>query len=353
LIYFVQVAIMSKEKAFMQRHRRLLLIGVPLFFLLVIVIYYLLGGRYVSTDDAYVQAAKAAISSNVPGQVSTIYVHDNQVVQKGDKLFSLDAQPFQIAVENAHAKLVSARLQVQSLKATYHQQLANVQAAQDTLIYQQQEFQRQKKLATSGISSQMQLNHATNSFNNAKQQLAAAQQQLANILASLSNNANIAVDEHPLVEQAQAQLNKATLNLSYTTIIAPMDGIVTKVEQLQKGDYINTGAPVFSLISNKDIWIEANFKETQITYMRPGQKATAEIDAYPNKEFTGHVVSTSPGTGSSFSLLPPENATGNWVKIVQRVPVRISIDTNKDSALLGAGLSVSVTVDTQHRRLAL
>jgi membrane fusion protein (multidrug efflux system) len=197
----------------------------------------------------------------------------------------------------------------------------------------------------------MQLNRATNAFDNAKQQLAAVKQQVANALASLGNNADIMVDDHPIVQQAQAQLDKAKLDLSYTTIIAPIDGIVTKVEQIQRGDYINTGAPVFSLISNKNVWVEANFKETQMTYMHPGQEATFEIDAYPDKDFKGHVISTSPGTGASFSLLPPENATGNWVKIVQRVPVRISIDYNKDMQLLSSGLSVNVTVDTEHSRI--
>jgi membrane fusion protein (multidrug efflux system) len=338
-------------KPWMQKHRRQLLVGVPLFFLLLIFVVYIFSGRYVSTDDAYVQAAKAAISSNVPGQVIKIYVRDNQVVKKGDALFSLDDKSFKIAVESANAKLTSARLQVQSLKASYQQQLANVQAAQDTLLFQQQEFERQKKLATSGISSQMQLNRATNAFDNAKQQLAAVKQQVANALASLGNNADIMVDDHPIVQQAQAQLDKAKLDLSYTTIIAPIDGIVTKVEQIQRGDYINTGAPVFSLISNKNVWVEANFKETQMTYMHPGQEATFEIDAYPDKDFKGHVISTSPGTGASFSLLPPENATGNWVKIVQRVPVRISIDYNKDMQLLSSGLSVNVTVDTEHSRI--
>lgn len=342
---------MEAWKVWMQKNRQRLLVGVPLFFLLIILIYYLVGGRYVSTDDAYVQAAKAAISSNVPGQVLKIYVRDNQLVRKGDPLFSLDDKPFQIAVENANAKLASARLQVQSMKATYQQQLANVQAAQDTFAYQQKEFERQKKLAASGISSQMQFSRATNAFNNAAQQWVAAKQQLANILASLGNNANIAVNEHPIVQQAEAQLDKAKLDLSYTTITAPMDGIVTKVEQLQRGDYINAGAPVFSLVSDKDIWVEANFKETQITHMRPGQIATFEIDAYPSKNFKGHVISTSPGTGSSFSLLPPENATGNWVKIIQRLPVRISIDNTNDSKLLSPGLSVTATVDTKHSRL--
>lgn len=335
----------------MQQYRKLLLIGVPSVLLLILLISYVLGGRYVSTDDAYVQAAKAAISSNVSGQVLRIYVRDNQVVRKNQPLFSLDDKPFKIAVENANAKLISTRLQIMSLKATYQQQLANVQAAKLTLNYQQQEYDRQKKLANSGIASQMQLDKANNVLDTAKQQLIAAEQQLANISASLNNDANIAVDQHPIVKQAQAQLDEAKLNLFYTTTVASIDGIVTKVPLLEVGNYINAGAPVFSLVSNKNIWVEANFKETQITYMRPGQKALIKIDAYPDKTFNGHVVSISPGTGSTFSLLPPENATGNWVKVVQRVPVKIALKDINDK-VLSAGLSVNVTVDTRHGRLS-
>lgn len=338
---------MDKIRFWIQKYRQHLLISVPLGFAIIILFYYLFGGRYVSTDDAYVQAGKAAIAANVSGQVTAIYVHDNQVVRKGYPLFSLDARPFQIDVENATATLNNARLQVLALKASYQQQLAHVKAAQDTLTYQEQEFERQKKLAASGISSKMQLNRATNTYNNAKQQAQAAQQRLAQILANLNNNANINVNNHSIVKIAQAQLDKAKLNLSYTTITAPMNGIVTKVEQLQRGDYITTGVPVFSLVSNENVWIEANFKETQVTHMHPGQTATFEVDTYPGEEFKGKVVSTSPGTGSSFSLLPPENATGNWVKIVQRVPVRISID-NLKNINLAAGMSATVTVDTHY-----
>lgn len=325
-----------------QKNRQRLLIGGPLLMLIIGLIFYSFSGRTVSTDDAYVKAANVAISTNVSGQVAAIYVKDNQVVKENEPLFKLDDQLYKIAVKSAAAVLASTRMQIEGLKATYQQKTANVEAAQKTFIYQQQEMERQKKLAASGISSQMQLNRATNAFDKAKQQLAAKKQQQANVLANLGDP-NLPVDTHPLVQGAQARLNQAELNLSYTLIKAPIDGIVTKVEQLQKGDYIKKGTPVFALISNKDIWIEANFKETQMTHVRPGQKAVIVIDAYSDKKFVGHVVSTSPGTGSSFSLLPPENATGNWVKVVQRLPVRISIDNSK--AFLSSGLSATVTVD--------
>jgi len=338
------------KNAWMQQHRRLLLLGLPLSFLIICLIVYLLSGRYVSTDDAYVQAAKATITTNVSGQVATIYVHDNQPVKKGSPLFSLDDRPYQMAVKSAMAQLVSAQLHVEALKSSYQQQMASVREAEQTNRYQQQEFDRQTKLAASGISSQMQLNEATNTLQIAQQKLNAAKQQIGGALANLNNNADIAIADHPLVQQAQANLDEANLNLSYTVITAPFDGIVTKVEYLQPGNYIHQGEAVFAVISDQDIWVEANFRETDITYMRPGQPVSIHVDAYPNKKFAGVVVSLSPGTGSTFSLLPPENATGNWVKIVQRLPVRISIDNSDDPAMLSAGLSANVSVDTKHKR---
>jgi membrane fusion protein, multidrug efflux system len=312
--------------------------------------FWLTGGRYMSTDDAYVQAAQASISSNVAGQVAQILVHDNQPVKRGEVLFKLDQQPFQIAVEAAQAKLGTARLQVTAGKATYRQELASLHSAQDTLAYQEKEYRRQQTLLASGISSQAQFDQAQHGLDGARQSVAAAQQQAASVLAMLDGNPDLDVDQHPAVQQAQADLDKAKLNLSYATITAPDDGTVTKVEQLQVGDAINAGSPVFALISSRDVWIEANFKESQLTHMRPGQPATVKIDTYPGKTFEAKVASIAPGTGSQFSALPPENATGNWVKVVQRLPVRLEL-TDADPALpLHTGLSATVDVDTGHRR---
>ena len=179
------------------------------------------------------------------------------------------------------------------------------------------------------------------------------QQQIGVALANLGGDADIAPDSHPLVEEAQAALDRAKLNLSYTVIKAPIDGVVTKVEQLQVGDYIAASAPVFALVSIRDMWIEANFKEVQLAQMRTGQTATVKIDRYPGKQFSAQVASVSPGTGSQFSLLPPENATGNWVKVVQRVPVRLHLTGLDPAFFLQAGLSADVTVDTHSQADAL
>lgn len=312
--------------------------------------FWLTGGRYMSTDDAYVQAARASISSNVSGQVLEIAVRDNQRVHRGDLLFRLDDQPYRIAVEEAQAKLGTARLQVLAGKSAYRQQLAALRSAQDTLAYQEREYQRQQKLLASGIASQMQFDQVQHARDTARQQVASAQQQAASVLAMLGGNPDIEPDQHPSVQQAQAELDRARLNLSYTRITAPDDGIVAKVEQLQVGDHINAANPVFALLSSRDVWVEANFKEDQLSHMRAGQSAAVDIDTYSGRRFKAHVVSIAPGTGSQFSALPPENATGNWVKVVQRLPVRLELDDADAGLPLHSGLSATVEVDTGHRR---
>jgi len=307
---------------------------------------YIKGSRYQSTDDAYAQAATVSISANVAGRVSEIEVRDNELVQRGATLFKLDDAPFRIVVSDAAAHLADTRLQIESLKSTYRQRQVELHAARDTQAYAQQQFDRQKRLIASGISSQAQFDQAAHALDAARQQVANVQQQIGVALANLGGDPNIAPERHPLVAQAQAALDRAQLNLSYTVIYAPTDGVVAKVEQLQVGDTIVASAPVFALVSTRDVWIEANFKEVQLARMRPGQVATVEIDRYPGKRFAAEVTSVSPSTGSQFSLLPPENATGNWVKVVQRVPVRLQLAHVDPEFPLQAGLSADVTVDT-------
>ena len=347
----VRTARERQPRTLRERLRWPLMIAVPLMGAAGGLYYYFTAGRYQSTDDAYVRAAQVSISSNVSGRVSEVDVRDNQRVHRGDILFRLDQRPFRIAVDESRARLATSRLQVESLKATYRQRLADLLSAQSALQYQQREYERQSRLLQHGITSQSQADRALLARNEAQQNVAAVRQQITATLASLGGDPNIPADQHPSVEQAQAELERALLNLSYTTIAAPTDGIVTRVEQLQVGDYINAATPAFALVSTRDVWIEANFKEVQLARMRPGDAARVWIDAYPDHAFQATVTSVSPGTGAEFSLLPPENATGNWVKVVQRLPVRLQLEG--DLPTLRTGLSATVKVDTQYRHRLL
>ena len=344
------VSVLPGRSARPLKHRlRLpLMIAGPLIVLVLGGYYYVTGGRYVSTDDAYTQSARTTISANVGGEVAEIDVQDNQRVAKGDVLFKLDERPYQIALEEAQAQLAAAKLQVEALKATYRQKQSELKAAQDTAAFQQREFDRRKTLAENGVYPKAQLDQALHAAQNASQQVISTQQQMANILASLGGAVDMPVEKHPSIRQVQALVDRAALNLSYATVRAPEQGVVTKVEQLQVGDHINAATPVFSLVSTDDLWIEANFKETDLAHMRPGQTATIDVDSYPDRTFTAEVVSVSPGTGSVFSLLPAENATGNWVKVVQRLPVRLAIKDADPQRPLHAGLSATVEVDTHY-----
>jgi membrane fusion protein, multidrug efflux system len=338
------------RRSLRQRVRLPLMFAGPLVVLLAAGYWYLTGGRFVSTDDAYVQAARVQVSTDVSGRVVEIAVHDNDRVAAGQVLFRIDQRPFQIAVEEATAQLGTVRYQIHAMKATYHQKRADARATEAMVDYQQHEFERQQRLVASGTASQQQFEQARQAFETGRQQLASKQQDVAVALANIGGDPDIPLDQHPMVQHAQAALDRAELNLSYTAIKAPENGIVTKVEQLQVGDYVTASTPLFSLMSTDRVWVEANFKETELTHMRAGQAATVEIDTYPDVVFAARVESLSPGTGLTFSLLPPENATGNWVKVVQRLPVRLSIDHLDPDAPLHAGLSATVEVDTEHRR---
>jgi membrane fusion protein (multidrug efflux system) len=332
-----------QQRTLGQRLRWPLMIGGPLVVLAVVAFFVLTGGKFESTDDAYVQAARAAISPSVSGRVIEIDVGENQTVRKGQVLFRLDPADFQVAVAQAEAALAAARFETQGSRAVYDQRNADLAAAQETVAYTQREAARQQALAAAGVATRAQADEAAHDAEQARRQIAVVRQQIASALADIGGHADVASDQQPKVMQAKAALDRARLDLGYATIVAPADGVVTKVEQLQVGNRVAASQTLFWLVSGQP-WIEANFKEDQLAHMRIGQPATIKVDAY-DRALKAHVVSFSPGTGSSFALLPPENATGNWVKVVQRLPVRLALD--ESAPHLSAGLSAKAKVDVR------
>lgn len=338
-------AVDTKAKpSFMRRMRWPLIVGGPLLIAVVVAYLILTGGKTQTTDNAYVQIAKAPVAPSIAGRVTDVYVHENDYVKRGQVLFRLDARDMQANAEAASASVANASLQVRALRASYQQQQALVQAARDQLAYATTEANRAKALANVGVDSQAQVDQANHAVVAARGQLAAVQHQAQQVLATLGGDPNLAPSSAPGVMQAQAQLDRAKLNISYATVVAPADGIVTRVDQMPVGTYLNASQTGFFLLSGQP-WIEANFKEDQLAHMKVGQPVSIKVDAYPDADIRGHVASFSPGTGQAFSALPAQNATGNWVKVVQRLPVRISFDKTPPDMAGRAGLSAKVTVD--------
>ena len=333
------------QRSWRERLRLPLMWGVPLLLIAAGLYFYLTSGRYQSTDDAYVRAAQVQISADVSGRVSEVDVHDNQRVRRGQVLFHLDDRAFRIAVQAAQARLAGARLTIESLKAKYHESRAARHSASSELAYARNEYHRQSRLLAIGVASQSQVDRARLALQQARAGVTAARQRIMSVLARLGGNPDLPVDAHPRVERALAALNRAKLNLSYTTVRAPTDGIVTGVQHLRTGGYLPKATPAFVLVSMHDVWVQADFKENQLAGIRPGERATVDIDAYPGRTFHAVVASITPGTGAQFAILPPQNATGNWVKVVQRLGVRLRLKSPLPA--VRSGLSATVTVDTR------
>lgn len=337
----------QQQRRFTLRH--ILFIVGPVAAIVIALALYLHGGRYEATDNAYVQSEKVGITANISGNVIAMLVRNNQHVKAGDALFRIDPAPFEAAVAEAEARLATARSEIRTLRSNYGSGASELKAAQDRLHFAQREAARQKELLAEGISSQAQYDNAELAAVSAAQQIQTVQERNAGVAASLGESLTGSLDANGTVRAALAALDRARLNLQWTIVRAPQNGILAKVDQLPVGAYVTASRPVFTLIGER-LWIEANFKEDQLNHMRPGQPATVKIDAFPNVHLTAHVASFSPGTGNTFSLLPPENATGNWVKVVQRLAVELSIDQLPADVPLHSGLSAEVTVDTGHIR---
>ncbi|OOY09284.1 HlyD family secretion protein [Thioclava sp. F36-7] len=323
-----------------------LLILVPALIVLGGAWYWLSAGGSQSTENANYQMARIPVASQISGRVTEVFVHDNEHVKKGTPLFELDKKPYELALAKAEAALSQARLQVEQLRASYKAALADEKQAADNAAYQEKQLNRQEKLIKSGTTTQQALDQQRTATQAAQNTLAAAKQKVASAKVALDGNPEIQVDEHPSVKSAIVAVNDAKYNLSQTEVDAPTDGIIYQASSFKPGEMVGAGASLFTLVDTSDVWVIANFKETALTHMQEGQSATVEFDAFPDREYHATVEAVGAGTGAEFSILPAQNATGNWVKVTQRVPVRLRLDEGANLDGLRAGLSASVTVDT-------
>jgi membrane fusion protein (multidrug efflux system) len=336
----------------MRRYRRLLLLVVlPLIALLGGITFYLNGGRYVTTDDAYVGAQKVLITPDISGKIISVAVKEGQQVSTGDILFQIDPVPFRLALAQARAKLDDAKTSHDNLVANVKLYGQTIDLVNAGIALKQRDVDRKSSLVKSNFGSQLDMDNSATALVTAQAQLQLVKQQSSTALNQLLGNPELPLEQFPAYMQAKAVLDDAQRNLDLTTVRAPMNGIATQVEQIQLGRFVMAGSPVFSVIDTSNPWVDANPKESDFTYVAVGQPVTVDVDAFPDHVFKGTVGSLSPGTGAQFAILPPQNATGNFVKVVQRVPVRIYFDSNDKFVLkLKAGMSAYTTIDTGHRR---
>jgi membrane fusion protein (multidrug efflux system) len=313
--------------------------------------WYVAGGAVMSTDDAYVEAAKVGISTDISGIVKDVAVADNQRVAAGQVLYRLDPRQFQIALDNAKANLAETALSIEAMKEDYKRMLSDAAAQQAQVDLDQVNHDRYATLLRSATVSKATYDQARYALDADKNKLDSLHQQAAVQLARLAGDLTIPVTQHPQYRQAQAKVDEAQREFDHTTVVAPFSGIVTNVPTIALGKYLPASMIAFYLVDTDHVWLDANPKETELTYVRPGQRVTVTVDTYPNVEWHGTVESISPAAAQEFSLLPAQNTSGNWVKVVQRVPMRVRIDTSNNSQPpLHAGMSVEVDVDTGHAR---
>ncbi len=310
---------------------------------------YATGGREVETENAYVKANIVPISASLNGRVTEVLARDNRAVEAGAVLFRLDTEPYQIAVAGARAQMEVVRTDVQSLRAEYRATLQEAAEARERIDYLGKQLERQERLKEKGMTRGDTYDEARHNVEAARRRLDSIREKTNRVLVGLSGDPNLPAERHPRYAEARAVYDAAMLDLSRTEIKAPVAGVVSNMK-LRAGEFVPRGAPMFSLIESGPLWIEANYKETQLTRMQVGQKATVRADAYPDHQWQAMVEAIAPATGAEFAVLPPQNATGNWVKVVQRVPVRIQVAQTSSNPVLRAGMTVLVAVDTGQPR---
>jgi membrane fusion protein (multidrug efflux system) len=330
--------------------RGLLIAALPLALALAGGYVWTTGGRFVGTEDAYVKQDRISVVPQLSAPIASVAVTENEAVEAGETLFTLDDAAFRTAVEEARAKLETARLGVQKLKSAYAQAQSEAATAREALATAETQDARQQALLAKGVTSQAAADVTALALQRARGAVAQAESQVLSARAALAGDPEIATDKHPSVLQALAELHAAELDLAHTTVTAPRDGIVSQTARLQVGQYATPAVPVLTLVATDDTWIEANYKETDLTHMQPGQKVEVTLDTWPDRRLEGEIDSIGAGTGSEFALIPAQNASGNWVKVVQRIPVRIELAEGQNPPPLRAGMSVTVEADTGHVR---
>ncbi|MEE2803401.1 MAG: HlyD family secretion protein [Pseudomonadota bacterium] len=332
--------------------RPALLIVVPLVALTVMLYIYVTGGRYVVTENAYVKSNVVTISSDVSGRVIAVTAEEHQSVRKGEVLFRLDAAPYEIDVHRADSEMALVATEIASLQSDFRETLIEADEARERVVFLERQLKRQGRLRKQGLGSEERYDEALYAVNAAKQQVALIEQRTKRVLAALGGDATLATERHPRYLRARATRDQAALDLARTVVLSPADGIISNMK-LQSGEFVAAGKPVFSLVETATVWVEANLKETQLTHVREGQLASVVADAYPDQVWETKVANISPATGSEFALLPPQNASGNWVKVVQWVPLRLALDNSlAGRAKLRAGMTVTVRIDTARQRAA-
>lgn len=340
----------AKSGRFNKRRRLVLLVVLPLIAGTAGLAFYLSGGRYMTTDNAYVGAQKVLITPDISGKIAKVVVREGQRVQIGDTLFEIDPEPFRLALLQAQARLANVQTDHANLISNDKALSRLIELAQKTADLKRQDVERKTTLMTNRSGSQFDLDTSNTQLVTAQTQVEQLQQQQAGIRNQLLGNHDLPLAEFPPYLQAKAVLDQAQRDLNHTLVRAPIAGNATQVDNIQPGRFVNAGTPVLSVIDDTHPWVDANPKETDFTYVALGQKVTVVVDAFPNHTFKGRVTSLSPGTGAQFAILPPQNASGNWVKVVQRVPIRITFDPDESTQKLRAGMSAYVSVDTGRSR---
>jgi len=330
--------------------RPILMVGGIAAVLLVALFMWLFGGASVSTDDSYVDAAKVSLSTDVSGLVGDVYVKDNQHVAAGEPLFTIGRTQYQIAQERAQAELAQAVETIDGSKHSYAQALAQLGIAKVQVAKDQADLSRYSAVVASGGVTRAEFDDARFALQSDQAHLTELEQAAGLQLTKLQGNPDIRPQDTPEYQQAEADLREAQRNLDDTVVKAPFSGTVSGVEQLQPGMFMLAGTAGFGLVSDQDVFITAQPKEDQLTWVRPGQSVDIAVDSYPGQHWKGEVESISPASGSEFAILPAQNSSGNWVKVVQRIPVRIKILSGPADLPLLAGMSTEISIDTDHHR---